>query len=97
MVSIVFSHTLLVRRAIAAEALPILTSSSVSRLTLLEMVDPRQVKSGHVEGAFAYGDAGSRANVLSQNVSIFFILIVRPTCEQPWAKQLMSSRRAVLV
>ena len=41
MVSIVFSHTLLVRWAIAAEALPILIFSSVSRLRLLEMFDPR--------------------------------------------------------
>ncbi len=41
-------HTLLVRRAIAIDALPILVFSSLSKERLLEMVEPRYIKSSTV-------------------------------------------------
>ena len=41
MVSMELSHALFDRRAIADEALPILEFSSVSKLRLLEMMEPR--------------------------------------------------------
>ena len=69
MVSMVFSYTILIRRTIAAEALPILTFSSA------EVAGDVGPKIGevlhHVEGAVTYGDAGSGANVLAQDVSLF--------------------------
>ena len=65
MVSMVFSYTLLIRRTIAAEALPILTFSSA------EVAGDVGEVLHHVEGAVTYGDAGSGANVLAQDVSLF--------------------------
>ena len=44
-VSMELSYTLVARRAIAVEALPILVLSSVSRERLLEMVEPRWTNS----------------------------------------------------
>ena len=97
MVSLEFSHTLFDRRTIAADAFPILEFRSVSRLRLLEMVEPRYVKSSTTSRVQSPMEMQGAKLTSWPRMLVFFILIVRENSLQARENQLMSSWRAASV
>ncbi len=89
-VSMLLFHTLLVRWAIAIDALPILVLfSSLSRERLLEIVEPRYVKSFIVSRVWWPMEMQGVLLTSWPMTFDFFRLMVNPNSSEPWAKLLL--------
>ena len=92
-VSMVFSHTFFVRRAMAVAALPILTLSSASRDKLLEIVEPRWVNLSTTSWEWSPMVIAGVVLTSCPMMLVFFRLMVRANSLHASAKQVISRSR----